>query len=140
MFFNVNFINEKLYLEFMPHQCVKCNEIYEDNDNSVILKGCRKCGSRFFFYIKKNQIEESKKYTENLSSEDKTEIEQDLKEIIGIEDEKPVVLSFESIKVLRPGKYEIDIVKLFKSDPLIYSYQDGKYFVDLAGTFKNMDK
>ncbi|MDD3263561.1 MAG: Zn-ribbon containing protein [Candidatus Nanoarchaeia archaeon] len=124
----------------MPHQCVKCNTLYEDDDNAILLEGCRKCGSKFFFYVKKNQIKESQEYVDNLSSQDKKEIEDDLKEIIGIKDEKPVVLSFESIKVLRPGKYEIDIVKLFKADPLIYSYQDGKYFVDLAGTFSNMNK
>lgn len=124
----------------MPHQCVKCNTLYEDDDNSILLEGCRNCGSKFFFYVKRTQIKESQEYVENLSSEDKQEIEDDLKEIIGIDEEKPVILSFESIKVLRPGKYEIDIVKLFKSDPLIYSYQDGKYFVDLAGTFNNMQK
>ena len=33
------------------HRCVRCAATYEDNDSSI-LRGCAKCGSIFFLYIK----------------------------------------------------------------------------------------
>ena len=42
-------------------------------------------------------------------------------------------LDFESVKVLKPGKYVIDIAKLFeKNKPRVYKLEDGKYLIDLA--------
>lgn len=33
------------------HRCVRCGNVYEDND-ATILRGCTKCGAIFFLYIK----------------------------------------------------------------------------------------
>ncbi len=119
----------------MPHQCVKCNKIYEDGSKEL-LEGCS-CKGKFFFFIKKGKMEEANKLVSNLSHEDKEEIEKDVKDIIGIKDEdKSVILDLESIKILRPGKYEIDVVKLLKNKMLIYRLEDGKYIIDLNSTFK----
>ena len=73
-----------------------------------------------------------------LKEEDKEKIEHDVREIMGIEDEEaPVILDLESIRVLGPGKFEIDIVNLFnKKRPLIYKLEEGKYIIDLAASFK----
>ena len=57
-------------------------------------------------------------------------------DMIGIEDDKPVVLDFESIRALKPGKFEIDIRHLFKREPLVYKMADGKYFIDIPSTFQ----
>ena len=55
--------------------------------------------------------------------------------MIGIEDEEPVILDLESVRVIKPGKFEIDIVNLFRKDrPLIYKLEEGKYIIDLAST------
>jgi predicted nucleic acid-binding Zn-ribbon protein len=120
----------------MPHQCVKCGKIYGSTD-PVILKGCE-CGSHFFFFFKEKDIKEVKEETQKLTEEDREEIEQDIKEIIGpeIDRSKPVILDFESIRVKRPGKFEIDLVKLFKRKPLVYKIEDGKYVIDIASTFQ----
>jgi|TARA_B100001971_G_C18249166_1_gene576773 hypothetical protein len=119
----------------MPHQCVKCGKVYQDGSNEL-LKGCSSCTGRFFFFIKKKDLEESKKITEKLTNEEKQQIEQDVLEIIGIEDDtKPVILDLESIRILQPGKYELDIVELFKGKPLVYRVEEGKYIIDLASTF-----
>ena len=54
---------------------------------------------------------------------------------------KPIILDFESIKILSPGKYELDLVNLFnKKQPLIYKLEDGKYMIDLIETFKKITK
>ncbi len=120
----------------MPHQCVRCNTLYPDGAQEI-LSGCN-CGARLFFYIKKKHIEEGKKLIGNLSQEDKKQIEDDITEILHIKKEldKPVILDIESIRVLKPGKYELDLVHLFKKDPLIIKLEEGKYVIDLPQAFK----
>jgi len=60
-------------------------------------------------------------------------------EIVGMEeDNRPVILDLETIRVLKPGKYELDVVKLFKGDSLVYKIEDGKYIIDLLATFKGL--
>ena len=121
----------------MPHQCVRCNVMYQDG-SAELLKGCTKCQGKFFFFIKKAEVEEAKELVANLTEEEKIQMEKDVFDIIGIEDdEKPVVLDIESIRVLKPGKYQLDVVELFKGKPLVYRLEDGKYVIDLVSTFKS---
>ena len=122
----------------MPHQCVKCSTIYKDGSNEL-LKGCP-CGGRFFFFLKDTDIEEAKKITTTLTSTEKEQIENDVYDLIGVEDrDKPVILDFESIKILKPGKYELDLIDIFKKKPLIYKVADGKYVIDIVSTFEAKD-
>jgi len=124
----------------MPHQCVHCGNIYEDAA-SELLEGCE-CGSHFFFYIKKEQLERKEEpEIVNLSEEDKRKVEEDVRDIIGVEEEEPVILDLESVKVLKPGKFRIDVANLLnKNRPLIYKLEEGKYIVDLASTFESGKK
>jgi predicted nucleic acid-binding Zn-ribbon protein len=114
----------------MPHQCLGCDEIYS-NTSDAILKGCPKCGRRAFLYIKK--IPE-KEVDFELTKESKEMILQELKEVVDIEEsEKPIILKLENIRILSPGKYEIDINQLMKKEkPIIYKVQEGTYVIDLA--------
>ena len=119
------------------HQCVRCGILYEDGSNEL-LKGCS-CGGKFFFYIRKEAAKETQEIISNLTTEQKQEIEHDVMNFIGdkIEEDKPVVLDLESIRILGEGKFELDIVKLFnKKMPLIYKLEEGKYIIDLASTFQ----
>lgn len=103
-----------------------------------------------FFYISeakyvklKAEQEEGLDNILNLTTEDKRQIEEDVYDILGeqIDIEKPVVLDIESIRILKPGQYELDLVNLFqKKQPLVYKLQDGKYMIDLLETFKKMRK
>ena len=122
----------------MPHQCVRCGRIYDDGAEEI-LKGCS-CGGRLFFYIKKEKLEELKKATAKLTKKEKQQIEKDVMELIGESEDKTVVLDFESIRILKPGKYEIDLVKLFDNKPLIYKIGDGKYVIDIQSTFDGFRK
>ncbi len=120
----------------MPHQCVKCEKIYDDGAEEL-LKGCP-CGGRFFFFMKKIP---DKEIQINLTPEEKKQIETDVLEIIGEEyEDEPVILDIESIRVSKPGTYEIDLVDLFNKKPLIYKMADGKYIIDLASTFQQKKK
>ncbi len=120
----------------MPHQCVRCNAFYEDGSKEI-LAGC-KCGARLFFFIKKQHVDEGKQLISNLSTEEKQTIEEDIAEILHVKMEdldRPVVLDIEAIRVLKPGKYELDLVHLFKNDPLIIKLEEGKYVIDLGQAF-----
>jgi len=55
-------------------------------------------------------------------------------------DDSPVILDFESIRVLKPGKYELDLVQLFQKNPLIFKLDDGKYIIDVVETFDRLKK
>ena len=126
----------------MPHQCVRCNVFYEDGAQEL-LKGCG-CGGRLFFFIKKEKIEDMKKLAEesNLTQKDKEQIEHDVFDLVGseIDRDQPVILDLEAIRVLRPGKYELDLVHLFKNEPLIFKLDDGKYMIDLVQSFEKFRK
>lgn len=123
----------------MPHQCVRCNTLYPDGAQEI-LKGCN-CGARLFFYIKQKHIEEGKELISNLSLEEKQQIETDVTEMLNIkkDHDQPVILDFESIRVLKPGKYELDLVHLFKKDPLIIKLEEGKYVIDLPQAFRKKE-
>ena len=126
----------------MPHQCVRCNNFYDDGDKAI-LTGCS-CGGKLFFYIRKEKLEKLKEqeFAAKLSEEQKTELEKDVFDLVGQDWNKddPVVLDFESIRVLQPGKYELDLVSLFKKQPLIIKLSEGKYMIDLPNTFKEFIK
>ncbi len=125
----------------MPHQCVRCNTMHADGAKEI-LSGCQ-CGARLFFFIKNEQIEEGRKLASNLTEEDKKNIEEDVAEILSIkleDPDKPVILDIEAIRIIKPGKYELDLVHLFKKEPLIIKLEEGKYFIDLAQAFKKEEK
>jgi predicted nucleic acid-binding Zn-ribbon protein len=132
----------------MPHQCTRCGQLFPDAA-AELLKGCT-CGSKFFYYIKQERLDEIKEeraremndVIQELNKIDKDKIEKDIREITGMENEpeKPVILDLESVRVIKPGKFEIDVVNLFnKRRPLIYKLEEGKYIIDLAASL-NVDK
>jgi len=121
----------------MPHQCVHCNKTYPDASKEL-LTGCGQCGSRFFYYLKKMPEQNRMHIPIELSNMDKKQVEKDVRDMIGAEDEEvPVVLDLESINISSPGKFEIDVVNLFdKKRPLIYKLEEGKYVIDFGSTLK----
>lgn len=121
----------------MPHQCVRCGKLHTDGDSTLLTKGCE-CGSRLWFFVKKESIEKAKVITTQLTPEQKVQIEEDVREIVGIEDEdEAVVLDLESVRVTEPGKFELDLVQLFnKEKPVVFKLEEGKYMIDIAETFQ----
>ena len=120
----------------MPHQCVKCSHLYSGASDEL-LKGCSNCGGKFFFFVKKEEVENAQGIIESLSIEEKNQMEQDVMELVGFHDPgQSVILDLESIRVSKPGKYEISLVDLFSGKPLVFKVGDGKYVIDLAGSFK----
>jgi predicted nucleic acid-binding Zn-ribbon protein len=125
----------------MPYQCVHCSRIIPSGSKEL-LEGCENCGNHFFFYIKEEQIKKIKENPLEISEEDKKTIEKDIRKISGIvNEESPVILDIESIRAIKPGKFEIDLVNLFKKNrPLIYKISEGKYVIDLTTTLNKETK
>ena len=123
----------------MVHQCVRCNRFYEDGAKEL-LKGCE-CGGKFFFFVKNKDLEQAKDIASCIPDEEKTQMEKDVFEMIGITDKsKPVILDIESIRINKPGQYEISLVDLFSGKPLVFRIGEGKYIIDLANTFRDAKK
>ena len=124
----------------MPHQCVRCGKFYDDGA-AEILKGCS-CSGKLFFYIKKSKFEKAKNEISKvkLTEKEKVQIEKDAFDLVGVDQDKgdPVVLDLESIQIKKPGKYELDLVSLFKGDPLVFKLEEGKYMVDVIQSFKKL--
>ena len=119
----------------MPHQCVHCSKIIEVGSKEI-LEGCDDCHGKFFFYIRDEQVGEIRRAREvpipEFNTVDKKQVEEDVRSILKIEDEsKPVILDLESIRVLSPGKFEIDIVSLMNRKPIVFKLQEGKYIIDI---------
>ena len=83
-------------------------------------------------------MKEVKEKIIKIPEDQKKQVERDIREMVGITDAAaPVILDIESIRVTGEGKFELDIVKLFRKDqPLIYKLEEGKYIIDLATTLK----
>lgn len=120
----------------MPNQCVHCGKIIPAGSKEI-LEGCAGCGGHFFFYIREELLPKLKAETEKtiieFNSIDKKKVEEDVRSILKVDDEeKPVILDVESVRVLSPGKFEIDIVGLMSKKPIVFKLEEGKYIIDLS--------
>jgi len=114
---------------------VRCSRII-DIGSKELLAGCADCGGHFFFYIRDDQLERIRNQPIEIPENQKEKIEKDVRDMAGIiEEDAPVILDLESVRVTGDGKFEIDLVNLFRKDrPLIYKLEEGKYIIDLATT------
>jgi uncharacterized protein len=126
----------------MPHQCVHCSKVLPAASREI-LEGCGDCGGKFFFYIRDEQVKAMKESPAVVEFDkvDKKKVEEDVRGILGVEDDmKPVVLDLESIRVLKPGKFEIDLVSLMNRKPIVFKLQEGKYIIDLDLPTKEVEE
>lgn len=125
----------------MANRCVKCGKLHPDEAEYILEKGCDKCGSKFFFYVNEKFLKERENEIEKLSKRDLEIIERDIREILGEEaEEETVVLDLETIHIVAPGKYRIDLTNLFSQKPLIVRVGEGIYEIDLKSLTKTKIK
>ncbi len=117
----------------MPNKCTRCGKIHPD-DSPYLFQGCDKCGSKFFFYVRQEALESAEKELRDLKPREIDEIEQDIRDIIPTETDKDetVVLDLEAIRVIKPGKYRIDVTNLFNQKPIVIRVGSGRYELDLS--------
>jgi len=116
----------------MPHKCTQCGREFEDG-STVILKGCPSCDGKKFLYIR-----EAERHDDVLKEKSIDEIARDTGEdVLEVRDgrkreEIEVFERIESIRILAPGSYELNIEKLARSDEVVLGLEkEGRYVVDI---------
>lgn len=140
----------------MPHKCTRCGQTFRDGA-SEILSGCPSCGWNKFLYVTDKSGEISRQGVpapndiepdaESATPED-TEV-MDINELINkVEiEEKPKTHTLpdscrvESIKILGPGSYELNIKSLLDRPEIVMALkEEGTYIVHLPSIFSKGDK
>ena len=129
-------------MKTMPHKCTKCGREYKDG-STEILRGCESCGGKKFLYIKEAEINEDvleEKSIEEIAEESKEEV---LKIVEPTTRKKEVEMydRVETIRIVSPGSYELNLEKMAKSDERIVSVgKEGSYIIDLMSMAKDEPK
>lgn len=139
----------------MPNKCTKCGKFHSDDANYLLSTGCDACGGRFFFFVREGQIKEVEEEVSHITKTEMKAIEKDIRSILPIKipakepkkkdketkkseekEEKPkeeiVVLDIEAIRVIKPGKYRINVETLFNQRPVVIKVGTGKYEIDFS--------
>jgi uncharacterized protein len=136
----------------MPHKCTRCENIFKDGA-AIILNGCPKCGWNKFLYVRDESPGSAANAgistsTARISPEASNFI-REVDEILGIKDEKPELKKeprtetkevgnrIESIRILSPGQYELNLESLLERKEIVMALkEDGTYIVNLPSVFK----
>ena len=136
----------------MPHRCTRCGSIFEDGD-SVILSGCPNCGWNKFLYVKK-EVKGSENQANPALEEQKLDLESSLDEVVKSIDEalsseqenkkpdpeterKTEEDRVESVRILGPGSYELNLDSLLERQELVMAIkEEGSYALHLPSVFK----
>nr|WP_319377347.1 Zn-ribbon domain-containing protein [uncultured Methanoregula sp.] len=124
----------------MPHKCTKCGREYKDG-STEILKGCASCGGKKFLYVKEGEINKDvleEKSIEEIAEESHEEV------LEVVEPKKKEVEMYdrvETIRIVSPGSYELNLEKMAQSDERIVSVgKEGSYVIDLMSMAKEEPK
>jgi predicted nucleic acid-binding Zn-ribbon protein len=124
----------------MPHKCTKCGREYKDG-STEILKGCASCGGKKFLYVKETDLNkdvlEEKSIGEMAqeSREDVLEISEPKSKEVEMYDR------VETIRIVSPGSYELNLEKMAQSDQRVVSVgKEGSYIIDLMSMAKDGQK
>jgi hypothetical protein len=125
----------------MPHKCTKCGREYKDG-STEILKGCASCGGKKFLYVKDTEI--NKDVLEEKSIEEiAAESHEEVLHVVEPKTKKEVEMydRVETIRIVSPGTYEINLEKMAQSDERIVSVgKEGSYIIDLMSMAKDQPK
>ena len=122
----------------MPHKCTKCGREYKDG-STEILKGCASCGGKKFLYVKEDQLNKDvleEKSIAEIAEESKEEV----LEVVEPKEKKQVEMydRVETIRIVAPGSYELNLEKMAQSDERIVSVgKEGSYIIDLMSMTKD---
>jgi hypothetical protein len=124
----------------MPHKCTQCGREFRDG-STEILRGCPSCDGKKFLYVS-----ERVRHTDVLEDKTIQEIARETNEPV-LEVKTPekkhadIYDRVESIRIVGPGSYELNIEKLAKSNERVIGIgKDGSYLVDLISMSKTKNK
>jgi len=127
----------------MPHKCTKCGREYKDG-STEILRGCESCGGKKFLYIKEAEINRDvleEKSIEEIAEESKEEVLEIVEQPTTRKKEVEMYDRVETIRIVSPGSYELNLEKMAQSDERIVSVgKEGSYIIDLMSMAKDEPK
>ncbi len=133
----------------MPHKCTRCESVFKDGA-AIILNGCPKCGWNKFLYVREVAPDPAAKI-EPVAGEISPEASKfirEVDEILGIKEvaqpekkveaeAKEIGSRIESIRILAPGQYELNLESLLERKEIVMALkEDGTYLVNLPSVFK----
>jgi predicted nucleic acid-binding Zn-ribbon protein len=127
----------------MPHRCVKCGKEYKEASFAV-LKGCEQCGGKKFLFIRVQPDSRGSKPPEKVehggrdvpASPDPGDRHPE-PEKSGLNTPVERGDRVESVRIIAPGTYELNIAKMAESDErVVATGSDGSYMVDLISMMK----
>jgi predicted nucleic acid-binding Zn-ribbon protein len=136
----------------MPHKCTRCEGIFRDGA-AIILNGCPKCGWNKFLYVRDEMAQPagSAGQTGNTSIPPAaSQFIKEVDELLGnkqahpepneskVEKKKEEVGDrVESVRILSPGSYELNLDSIMKRDEIVMALkEDGTYIVHLPSVFQ----
>ena len=120
----------------MPHKCVQCGRDYKDA-SPVILRGCESCGGRKFLYVGENDRNRDVMLEQSAEALAKETPDQVLVVSTEPDEKKESLDRIESIRIIAPGTYELNIEKLANSDERVVGIgTEGNYLLDLHSMIK----
>ena len=127
----------------MPHKCTKCGREYKDG-STEILKGCASCGGKKFLYVKEAEINKDvleEKSIEEIADESHEVVLEIVDQPTTRKKEVEMYDRVETIRIVSPGSYELNLEKMAKSDERIVSVgKEGSYIIDLMCMAKDEPK
>lgn len=124
----------------MPHRCLRCGNVYNDRSMEIIT-GCS-CSSKLFLYVRDDKKSKELKDKNQIKGKKDNLIDSkdNVQRIILKNNDTPVILDIETIRIVKPGKYEIDLQKLMARRQIVFKLSEGKYYIDLISGFGNKVK
>ena len=140
----------------MPHKCTRCESIFKDGA-AIILNGCPKCGWNKFLYVRDDSpapelIARTEIAAVGHISPEASKFIKEVDEMLLIQDEpkmpemkteqkeqtpKEVGNRVESIRIVSPGQYELNLESLLERKEIVMALkEDGTYIVHLPSVFK----
>jgi predicted nucleic acid-binding Zn-ribbon protein len=122
----------------MPHKCTKCGREYRDG-STEILKGCTSCGNKKFLYVReeeRNRDMLDEKSIEEIAHERQEQVLEVKPDKVDRAGKKAKFVEMhdrvETVRILTPGSYELNLEKMAKSDERIVRVNgEGTYRIDL---------
>jgi len=136
----------------MPHKCTRCEGIFRDGA-AIILNGCPKCGWNKFLYVKDEITQPDMSAGKTGDTSIPTAASQFIKEVDELLGNKPaqpepkeskvekkleeVGDRVESVRILSPGSYELNLDSIMKRDEIVMALkEDGTYIVHFPSVFQ----
>ncbi|MFA4956947.1 MAG: Zn-ribbon domain-containing protein [Candidatus Methanoperedens sp.] len=141
----------------MPHKCTRCESIFKDGA-AIILNGCPKCGWNKFLYVRDEMpapehiIKSDASVSTRQISPEASKFIKEIDDMLLIQDEpkqnelikeqkvetpKEIGNRVESIRILSPGQYELNLESLLERKEIVMALkEDGTYIVHLPSVFK----